>query len=180
MLKRIGWTILLCALLLTAAAETAPAYTAPEPGAPLALETDLGLLVDGVWYPILNDFAPLLAALGEPTDLVAAPSCVFKGEDKEFVYDGMSVYTNPLGEIDVWYEAYITGADFRTARGIGIGAALEDVLAAYGENYYLEGEDMLTYSLSGDPEDYASPCLVFTLTGGAVSCIDIYYPTNTL
>ena len=180
MLKRIGWTILLCALLLTAAAETAPAYTAPEPGAPLALETDLGLLVDGVWYPILNDFAPLLAALGEPTDLVAAPSCVFKGEDKEFVYDGMSVYTNPLGEVDVWYEAYITGAGFQTARGIGIGSAREDVLAAYGENYYLEGEDMLTYSLSGDPEDYASPCLVFTLTDGAVSCIDIYYPTNTL
>ena len=148
--------------------------------APVTLEDDIGISVGGVWYPVLNDFAPLMEALGEPVETIAAPSCVFKGEDKEFVYEGMSVYTNPLGEIDVWYEAYITGGDFETSRGIGIGASADDVINAYGENYYCESEDKMTYSLTGDPDDYSSPCIIFTLSDDTVTCIDIYYPTNTL
>ena len=66
------------------------------------------------------------------------------------------------------------------ARGIGIGASQEDVIAAYGDGFYSEGEGMMTYNTSGDANDYASPCVIFTLENGAVSCIDIYYPTNTL
>lgn len=166
--------ILILALALTLSA------AALAEAAPLTLEADMGLYVNGEWFPILNDFAPLKAALGEPLGVTSAPSCVFKGEDREFTYEGMSIYTNPLGEMDVWFEAYITGGDFTTARGIGIGAREEEVVAAYGEGYYSEGEGMLTYSVSGDAEDYASPCTIFTLENGAVTCIDIYYPTNTL
>ena len=171
--------LLLSALLLVSPAG-AEGYTAPEDGAPMTLEGDMGLLIGGKWFPILNDFAPLKAALGDPLDMNAAPSCVFKGEDKEFLYDGMTVYTNPLGEMDVWFEAYIDGEGFTTSRGIGIGAAESEILAAYGDRYYSEGEGMMTYSLSSDPTDYASPCIIFTLSEGAVVTIDLYYPTNTL
>ena len=162
----------LCALLL--------ASPALAEAAPLTLEDDMGLYVGGEWFPILNDFTALKDALGEPDEMIAAPSCVFKGDDKEFRYDGLSIYTNPLGDMDVWFEAYITGGDTVTARGIGIGASQEDVIAAYGDGFYSEGEGMMTYNTSGDANDYASPCVIFTLENGAVSCIDIYYPTNTL
>ena len=165
-------TLWLCALMMICA-------TALAEG-PLTLEGDMGLQIADTWYPILNDFAPLKAALGEPVGCSAAPSCVFKGEDKEYAYDGMTIYTNPLGDMDVWFEAYIEGGDFTTARGIGIGATYEDVLAAYGDGYYSEGENMMTYSVSGEASDYASPCIIFTLSNGLVACIDIYYPTNTL
>ena len=171
--------LVLCALLALTAA-LAEGYTAPEAGSPLTLEGDMGLVVDGAWYGILNDYAALEGALGEADDCIAAPSCVFKGDDKEFVYDGMSIYTNPLGDMDVWMEAYITAGDWTTTRGIGIGSTADDILAAYGDGYYSDNEDMMTYSLSGDPGDYASPCIMFTLEDGVVSCIDIYYPTNTL
>jgi len=171
--------LVLCALLALTAA-LAEGYTAPEAGSPLTLEGDMGLVVDGAWYGILNDYAALEGALGEADDCIAAPSCVFKGDDKEFVYDGMSIFTNPLGDMDVWFEAYITGGSYTTPRGIGIGATREAVIAAYGEGYFSEGEGKMNYSVSGEADDYASPSTIFTVEDGVVTCIDIYYPTNTL
>ncbi len=178
MLKR-TMILVLCLMALSTMA-TAEVYEVPENGAPLTLEGDMGLLIDGVWYPILNSFEALKEALGEPNDVISAPSCVFRGEDKEFVYEGMSIYTNPFGELDVWYEAYITDEGFTTTRGIGFGASAEDILAAYGDHFYIEGEGMMTYSISGVPEDYMSPCIIFELKDDVVICVDIYYPTNTL
>lgn len=169
----------LCALMLLTAA-MAESWTAPAAGEDFSLEGDMGLYLDGTFYPILNYFDGLHDALGEELDMMSAPSCAFKGDDKEFVYDGMSIYTNPLGDSDVWMEAYITGGDFTTTRGIGIGASFDEVVAAYGDGYYADSEDYITYSISGDPDDYASPCIMFTFDDGIVDCIDIYYPTNTL
>lgn len=169
----------LCVLMLLTAA-TAEGWSAPAAGSAFTLEGDMGLCVGGTWFAILNYFDGLREALGEPLDMLVTPSCAFKGEDKEFQYDGMSVYTNPLGDRDVWYEAYITGGDWTCPRGIGIGASREDVIAAYGEDGYSNGDDQITWSVSGDPDDYASPNITFTLENDAVTCIDIYYPTNTL
>lgn len=178
MLKKI-FVLTLCALMLLTSA-MAEGWTAPAAGDPLGLEGDLGLYINDTWFPILNDFSGLHEALGQELDMMAAPSCAFKGDDKEFVYDGMSIYTNPLGDMDVWMEAYITAGDWTTTRGIGIGSTVDDIIAAYGDGYFADNDDMMTYSLSGDPTDYASPCIIFTLEDGAVVCIDIYYPTNTL
>lgn len=179
MLKRIAAMILIAMMLMTAAMAESE-WTAPAPGEAFSLERDMGLTIDGTWFPILNYFDDLKAALGDPNDVMAAPSCAFKGDDKEFVYDGMSVYTNPLGDKDVWMEAYITSGSWTTTRGIGIGASREEVLAAYGDGFFSNGDDLMTYSVSGNPEDYASPSITFTLENDRVICIDIYYPTNTL
>ena len=179
MFKKI-FVLALCALMLMTCAIAESDWTAPAPGDPFGLEGDVGLYIDGTWFPILNYFDDLQAALGEPLDMMSAPSCAFKGDDKEFVYDGMSVYTNPLGEKDVWMEAYITGGDWTTPHGIGIGSTRDDILAAYGDGFYSDSDEMMTYSVSGDPDDYSSPCIMFTLEDDIVTCIDIYYPTNTL
>ncbi len=183
MIKKVMAALLSLLMLVTAAAAASDVddiHAVPEAGSPLTLDGDMGLFVENTWYPILSDFAPLLAALGEPDELISAPSCVFQGEDKEFAYEGMSVFTNPLKSMDVWYEVYITGEGMLTIRGIGVGSPLEDVITAYGENYYTEGENMLTFSVSGIAGDYMSPCIIFELTEGLVSAIDIYFPTNTL
>lgn len=183
MFKKI-FVLTLCALMLmTAALAEGFTWTAPAPGDPFTVEYDMGLYVDGTWFAIVNYFDDgLQQLLGEELDMIAAPSCAYKGDDKEFVYDGMSIYTNPLGDRDVWFEAYISGGDWTTARGIGIGSTVDDILAAYGENYYFNGnnEDIMTYSVSGKPNDYASPCITFYLEDGLVVNIDIYYNTNPL
>jgi len=187
----------LLALALTACAPTAPAPTPPEdlppiqprvedqPGdaspAALTLQEDLGIEVNGAWYPILQDAAPLLAALGGDYDLYAADSCVFPewGDDKEFEYKSWCVFTNPDEKgRDIWYQIALTDDTLQTARGIAVGDTLESVYAAYGEGYYWEGASTLTYSVSGQPGDIASPNIQFTVENGLVALIDIYYPTN--
>jgi len=173
--------ILLTIVVLTLLSGLAKAegYAPPEPGAAFTLEGDMGVLVDGVFYKILADFAPLREALGEPVEVASAPSCVFVGEDREFAYDGAYIFTNPAGERDVWYELFITGEGFSTARGLRVGDSFERLRELYGEPHYWEGERMATYSVSGEEGDYESPCMMIELDGeGLVVTIDLYYPTN--
>lgn len=147
---------------------------------PLSFEEDIGITIDGEWFPIWQDAAGLLKALGNDYELYAAPSCVFdEGDDKEFAYDGCYVYTNPNGSRDIWYSIFLENDTYSTARGISVGSALDDVIKAYGENYYWEGDTVLTYSVSGIEGDISSPCIQFTLAEEVVTAIEIYYPTNT-
>jgi len=153
-------------------------WMAPAAGEALTLEKDLGVVVDGVFYPVFQPVDALLDALGEPGETVSSPSCVFDGEDREHVYEYGSIYTNPIDGADVWYEFYIYDMGMATTRGLSVGDGVDKMLELYGEGYYSEGEGMYTYSLSGDPEDYGSPCLIFESEDGVIVTIDIYYPTN--
>ena len=149
--------------------------TEPEP---LSMEKDLGIRINGQWFPIWQDSTDLLQALGDEYVLSAAPSCVFEGEDKEFSFDGVSIFTNPDGNKDIWYSIYLDNDLYSTSRDIHVGCSLEEILAAYGDRYYWEGESLLTYSISGVEGDIASPCLLFTLEEDRVAAIEIYFPTN--
>lgn len=153
-------------------------WVAPAAGDPITLEKDLGVLIENVYYPVFQPVDALLAALGEPLEIISSPSCVFEGEDFEYDYEFCSVFTNPIDGVDVWYEFYIFDVGVTTTRGLAIGDTVERMLELYGEDYYMEGEGMYTYSLSGDPEDYSSPCLIIEAADGLIVTIDIYYPTN--
>ena len=146
--------------------------------APLSMSDDMGIRISGQWFPIWQDASALLRALGDDYELSAAASCVFDGEDKEFAYDGCFVFTNPNGDRDIWYSILLESDAFPTARGVRVGNSVEEVMDAYGDRYYWEGADILTYSISGEEGDIASPCILFTLADGCVSTIEIYYPTN--
>lgn len=180
-----------CALAETADSTQAPAaptvesengemveWIAPLPGEAVSLEKDMGLLVNNVFYPIMRPVDPLVEALGEPVELLASPSCVFEGEDKEITYLYGSIYTNPIEGADVWYDFYITDAGIATSRGLSVGDTVEKMLELYGDGYYSEGEGMYTYSLSGIEGDLTSPCLIFESEEGVIVTMDIYYPTN--
>lgn len=141
------------------------------------LAKDMGIEVKGIWYPIYKDATLLLNAFGDNYTITSAPSCVFEGEDKEFIYSGFSLYTNPNGKQDIWYDLRITDTSLSTRRGIKVGDTLEKIEAAYGKVHYYEG-NIATYSVSGKQGDIASPCIQFTLENGKVTVIEIYYPTN--
>ena len=153
-------------------------WIAPLAGEPVTLEKDLGVLIDNVYYPVYQPVAALLEALGEPLEMISSPSCVFEGEDFEYDYEYGSVFTSPIDGPDVWYEFYIFDVSVTTTRGLAVGDTIERMLELYGEGYYMEGEGIYTYSLSGDPEDLLSPCLIIEEQEGLIVTIDIYYPTN--
>ena len=142
------------------------------------MEMDMGVNVNGQWFPIWEDVGGLLQTLGDDYEMTSAPSCVFEGEDKEFAFDDYFVFTNPDGDRDLWYSIYIIGGVHSTARGIRVGSAVDDVIAAYGDNFYREGDNIITFSISGVEGDIASPCIQFTVEDERVAEIEIYYPTN--
>jgi len=146
-----------------------------------SLKEDMGITVDGTWHPIYADAAPLLAALGEDYELVAAPSCPNAewGDDKEFTYAHVTVYTKPDEKgRDILELIVLTDDTLQTARGIRVGDTTEAVLAAYGENGYWQ-DYILVYSVSGDENDDASPNIQFTIREGVVDLIQILYPMVT-
>ena len=149
-----------------------------NPPLPMAMDSDMGIEIDGRWFPIWNDAEGILSALGDGYELYSAPSCVFVGEDKEFAYNDCNVYTNPDGDRDIWYSVYLLTDAFSTSRGIRVGSSLDEIFAAYGERFYWEGEEILSYSISGIKGDIESPCIQFFLSDDFVTAIDIYYPTN--
>lgn len=163
------------AVILT---EAGAEWIAPAAGEPVTLEKDMGFVVNGVYYQTYSPVEGLLAALGEPVEIISSPSCVFVGEDFEYDYEYGSIFSSPIDEQNIWYEFYIFDVGVTTTRGLAVGDTVEKMLELYGENYYSEGEGMYTYSLSGDPEDYSSPCLIFETEEDIVIAIDVYYPTN--
>jgi hypothetical protein len=146
--------------------------------ADMSLEKDMGITVSGTWYPIHQDAAPLLEAIGEDFELYAAPSCLFAGDDKEFSYDSCSVFTNPDGDKDIWYIIDLKDGTYSTSRGIHVGSTKDELIAAYGEKFYWESDYQMTYSISGVQGDLTSPCIIFDLADDVVTKIEIYYPTN--
>ncbi len=147
---------------------------------PFTLEKDMGVTLDGTWYPVLTDAAPMVESMGDH-ELFASPSCVYdSGDDKEFACKDYSIFTNPVDGKDIWYDFMVSGGTIETARGIKIGDSVDDIIAAYGDKYYWEGENILTYSVSGVEGDYESPCIIFTIEDDKVTLFNIYYPTNTV
>ncbi len=94
---------------------------------------------NGVTIPMNVDAAPLTDTLGEPVEYFEAASCAFQGLDKIYYYNGFEVGTYPNGQKD--YVSYVNLLDdsVATEKGIYLGSTLEEVTAAYGEDYKVEG-----------------------------------------
>jgi len=152
----------------------------PEGPAPLSLERDLGVYVDGTWFPILQDAEALLTALGSDYTMEIIGACVYQGDDKIFIYADCMVFTNPNGVRDIWHLIKLDSDNLSTSRDIRVGMTLDELTAAYGTAFYGElGDDIvLVYSISGVEEDEESPFIRFVLDGDIITYIEICYPTN--
>lgn len=90
---------------------------------------------DGVTIYMNTDVEPVLDALGEPLQYFEAESCAFKGLDKTYTYAGFEITTYPMDGKDYISTVYLMDDTVSTPEGIYLGSSLDDMIAAYGDDY---------------------------------------------
>lgn len=90
---------------------------------------------NGVEIRMNAEADPVVAALGEPISTFESPSCAFQGTDYIYTYDGFQLNTYPLNDVNYVSSVVFTSDAVATAEGLEIGGTLEDMVAAYGEDY---------------------------------------------
>lgn len=130
-------------------------------------KSDLYLQVDGRTYHCRDNIEKIIADLGENYTYTEGKSCNYDGLDKSFAYENAIFYTNPLSEGDMVSEIYSESNGITTSKGIGVGAAMTDVLKAYGEPQE-QDESLLLYRASSE---IGQPALCFELEDGIVTAV---------
>jgi len=159
-------------ILLVGMAAAWPAGAAET--APLT-EADFVFVYAEQAYRLGEPALPLIQAVGAAEGamrVTEAESCMFTGMDKEFEGDTLLLATYPIGPAgaDVLETIMAVGGAHQTARGISVGQPMDGVVAAYGDGYTLDYDQMM-YAL-GDP--LTEPILIFILdleTG----CVDSFF-----
>ena len=104
------------------------------------------------------------AALPEANSVYQVPSCAIEGTDNVYNYGTIEVTAFDDGNGEVIYSVYIMDANTPTNEGLYIGDTLDHIVAAYGEDYTREG-NQITYQ-EGDT------LLIIILGGEYVQSID--------
>lgn len=180
-MRKILWLLLpVIMLLVLSACGQAQDNTNKQPDTPPAGTfgaADLVFEINGEKFPLRSSAAPLLAALGDDYTMESGPSCLYEGEDKQFYYENVFIFTYPMNGEDMIDQIKISGGGYTTAKGIGIGSTLEDIEAQYGKGWFdIDGE--CVYVISGDPEDLSSQKLFFELKDGKVISFTYYGAAN--
>lgn len=113
---------------------------------------------NGVKIYMNTDVAPVVDALGEPMHYFEAESCAFKGLDKTYTYAGFEITTYPLDGKDYISSLYFMDDTVSTPEGISIGSTVDEMIAAYGDNYteatgtytYVKDESKLQFIVMND------------------------------
>ncbi|MDF2485095.1 MAG: hypothetical protein K0R46_1263 [Herbinix sp.] len=92
-----------------------------------------------VTIPMNVDAAPIVEVLGEPVEYFEAASCAFQGLDKIYYYNGFELGTYPNAEKDFVSYVNLLDDSVTTEKGIYLGSTLDDIIAAYGDDYTAEG-----------------------------------------
>lgn len=97
-----------------------------------------------------KEFLAALDGVGIEYTINQAVSCMFSGFDDTITFDGGSAFTFPLtegGENTV--DEISIDAVGPTVSGIGVESTLEDIVAAFGDGYFMDGEGTYVYNASG-------------------------------
>ena len=109
-----------------------------------------------------------VAGLGEYTDVFEAPSCIHEGFDRVYTYGGFSLTTSPDGNgAEYAAEFVLETAECALENGLTIGSTVEDMTAAYGEDY-TDSFGFITYELDG-------ASAAFVTDGGIITSIVFTY-----
>lgn len=106
---------------------------------------DMIFVYGGAQATVLVDAAGLVSALGTPSSVEQAPSCLSNGCDvKNYYYSGLTVYTYIDGDREVIYEIEMTSPSYTTTKGLAPGMSVADAEALYGTNY-TSGGGVISY-----------------------------------
>lgn len=116
------------------------------------------LKYQGVNIELWAEAEPVIAALGDSLSYFEAESCAFEGLDKIYTYSSIELSTVPLDGIDHISLIVLLDDTVATNEGIRIGSSVDDVVAAYGDDYnvqgqsytYIHGETMLMFIFEDD------------------------------
>ncbi|MBO4384066.1 MAG: hypothetical protein J5854_01430 [Clostridia bacterium] len=137
-------------------------------------QADMCVIINGKIFRVHDYVDEILAELGDGYDYSEAISCTRSGYEKTFGYDGISVYTQPADDGDVIYMITITGGDYKTARGIGVGSTLDELFAAYGAYYY--DEYYYVFTKSNDPANISEKRIQIHAEDGVITEINLLAP----
>lgn len=83
-----------------------------------------------------DDFSRIKASLGKPDEEYSSPSCLYDGDDKTFIYGGVTIYTYPSGDKDKVLETEVASGSAKTPKGLKIGLSVDEVTKLYGDAGY--------------------------------------------
>lgn len=99
---------------------------------------------NGVSIYMNSDVLPVIEALGDYNQYFESESCAFKGLDKFYTYSAFEITTYPLGDKDLISSVYLMDDTVSTPEGIYLGATVDDMIEAYGDDY-VESAGSYTY-----------------------------------
>lgn len=120
--------------------------------------------VDGVQVIMHTEAAPIIEQLGEAHHFFEAEACAFPGLEKIYVYTGFELYTYEVDGVDYIASVVLMDDTVSTKEGISLFDTLDDVLAAYGDQYE-EELGLYTYHLGQSD-------LNFLIENGEVTSIE--------
>jgi hypothetical protein len=156
---------LACLLLAFACGCGTNAEAKIEPG---FVEADLFLIIDGQEFRCAVNIEEIIAVFGDDYVYSESISCMYDGLDKSFIYDIAEFYTYPARNGDYVNEIYTSSSEVATSRGIRVGSAKDDVIAAYGEPAEDTGT-LLIYELPVVIDGHQKASLSFLFGGDAVT-----------
>lgn len=118
----------------------------------------------GVTMGMNENVAPILSGLGDYTNYAESPSCAFKGLDKIYSYNGFDLYTYPKDGVDYVNSIYFLDPSVSTLEGIHIGSSVDEMLAAYGDDYT---EEYGVYTYTNEKST-----LSFIVTDGVIESVE--------
>lgn len=128
-------------------------------------QADIAVTVRGVAIVPGENMENYIGALGEPDELTGVPSCIEEGDDKTYTYGGVLIYTFRANGTDQINLIEITGTE-PLGKGIHIGDTEETVIAAYGDAYTVDGDELL-YELD-------NKVIGLRMTDGKVSFMELF------
>lgn len=164
-IKIVSLALALCLLLALAACGETRDSEKTEPPSTSGTSQTAGYTFKfkGTDITVDANLAPIVAALGDPTNYFESDSCAFQGKDKVWTYGGVILRSYPEGDKDLVLSIELRDDSVSTPEGIYIGSTKDEVTAKYGAPASETGT-AVTYVKGGCK-------LTFILADGKVSSI---------
>lgn len=119
-----------------AVTETTAIKTEPEGSVGSFSAKDAVVVLDSAAIRLNADFSDIRTSLGKPDEEYSSPSCLYDGDDKTFIYGGVTIYTYPSGGKDLVLEAEVSSGNAETPKGLKVGLSADEVTGLYGDGGY--------------------------------------------